>query len=311
MTTGRIGVGLVIVMLIQAFPLVATASEDRLDAAGPDLTRTKLIERMDRLESTVAALAARVVTLEREKQQAQESLKRQQETDAALKSRIESQTASVARPPSLHEQIDPREELRRHDLVNSWGVRAGYQGFPFGQKEGGFFYGIFLDHQLVQQSDGMPWGDLDLELGAGVGRSGNDPVTVNSSVVGAPTKVEFRQRMISIWPNLKYRFSFLQSYGIAPYVTGGPGVWVDIIETPPLVGGLQFATKELAARKLPVIAGASLFEGAQGGAGFDFSLARLNYPVFARIRLGFDYRYSAWTSGQRFSTYSLLLNYNV
>ncbi len=115
--------------------------------------------------------------------------------------------------------------------------------------------------------------------------------------------------MISVWPDLKYRFNLWKSYGFAPYLTGGPGIWVDIIETPPLLGGLQFPTQELGARKLPTIAGADLFEGAQGGAGFEFSLARLNPTVFERMKLGFDYRYSAWTSGQRFSTYSLLLSY--
>jgi len=113
----------------------------------------------------------------------------------------------------------------------------------------------------------------------------------------------------SVWPDLKYRYNHWKSYGFAPYLTGGPCIWVDIIETPPLEGGLQFPTKELGGRKLPAIAGADLFEGAQGSAGFESSLARLNLPVFERMKLGFDYRYSAWTSGQRFSTYSLLLSY--
>ena len=129
-------------------------------------------------------------------------------------------------------------------------------------------------------------------------------------MVGAPTKVDFRQRMISIWPDLKYRYNRWKSYGFTPYLTRGPGIWVDIIETPPLVGGLQFPTNELAKLKLPATEGAGLFDGAQGGAGFEFSLARLNpHPVFERMKLGFDYRYAAWTTGQKFSTYSLLLSY--
>lgn len=310
MITGRIGVGFVIAlwMLMETFSLVASAAENSPDA-GANLTATKLIERMDRLENRVTDLEAQVVSLKHEKTEVQESLKRQQEVDAALKVQMARQTASVAGPPPQGEEIDPREDRPRRDLVSSYGVRAGYQGFPFGQKEGGFFYGIFLDHSLVQQSVGMPSGDLDLELGAAVAFSGNDRVTVNSAIVGEPTKVDFRQRMISVWPDLKYRYNLWKSYGFAPYLTGGPGIWVDIIETPPLEGGLQFPTHELGARKLPVIAGADLFEGAQGGAGFEFSLARLNSRVFERMKLGFDYRYSAWTSGQRFSTYSLLLSY--
>jgi hypothetical protein len=310
MTIGRIGVGFVIALwiLMEMFALVASAGENSPDT-GSNPAVTKLIERMNRLEYRVTGLEAQVVSLNREKMEAQESLKRQQDADAALKSQMARQTASAAVRPSSDQEIDPREDRPRHDLVSSYGARAGYQGFPFGQKEGGFFYGIFLDHLLVQQSEGMPLGDLDLELGAGVAESGTDHVTVNSAVVGAPTVVDFRQRMVSIWPDLKYRFDLWKSYGFVPYLTGGPGIWVDIIETPPLVGGLQFPTKELEARKLPEIAGADLFEGAQGGAGFDFSLARLNLRVFERMRLGFDYRYSAWTSGQRFSSYSFVLSY--
>ena len=238
MTTGRIGVGCVIVLLLmETFSLVAGADESRPDAA-PNLAAGRLLERMDRLENRVTDLEAQVVTLKREKTEAQASLQRQQQVDAVLKSQVEHAAASPADHPPQSEEIDPPTRRQRHDLVSSFGVRAGYQGFPFGQREGGFFYGIFLDHLLVQQSEGMPGGDLDLELGAGVARSGNDEVVVNSAVVGAPTKVDFRQRMISIWPSLKYRYDRWQSYGFAPYLTGGPGVWVDIIETPPLVGGL-------------------------------------------------------------------------
>jgi hypothetical protein len=303
MITGRIGVGCLLLLLSFSPAAIAADAPD----AGPNVTG--LIARMDHLENRVTDLEAQVVTLKREKTDAQESLKRQQQTDTALKSQMALRNVSMPEEPSEDERTDPRDERPRHDLISSYGVRAGYQGFPFGQREGGFFYGLFLDHLLMQRSEGMPGGDLDLELGAGVGFSGNDEVVVNSTVVGEPTKVDFRQRMISIWPDLKYRYDRWQSYGFMPYLTGGPGIWVDIIETPPLVGGLQFPTKELGGRKLPEIAGADLFEGAQGGAGFEFSLARFHHPIFERMRLGFDYRYAAWTTGQRFSTYSLVFSY--
>jgi hypothetical protein len=316
MTTGRIGVGVVFFswLLMGTFASVAAGGEGSADV-GTNRTATKqidaikLIERMDRLEERVTDLETQVVTLKREKTAAERSLRRQEEADSALRSEIARKTASAAELSSQVEPVDPREDRPRRDLISAYGVRAGYQGFPFGQKEGGFFYGFFIDHLLASESDGVPGGDLDFELGAGVARSGNDEITVNSAVVGAPTKVDFRQRMISIWPALKYRYDQWQSYGLTPYLTGGPGVWVDIIETPPLVGGLQFPTKEIGERKIPATAGAGLFEGAQGGAGFELSLARLPHPVFARMKLGFDYRYSAWTTGQRFSTYSLLLSY--
>jgi len=308
MTIGRVQVWLVMTLWVsmQLFPLMADAGGSAPDASA-DTSAAKLLERMDRLENRVTDLETQVATLKREKSEALDSLKRQQDADAKLQAQVASQHASATDPPP---ESGPGDERPQRALLSSYGVRAGYQGFPFGQKEGGFYYGVFLDHTLVQHSDGMPAGDLDFEVGAGVARSGNDKLVVNSTVVGAPTTVDFRQRMISVWPDLKYRFNLWQAYGFKPYLTGGPGIWVDIIETPPLVGGLQFPTPELGARKIPAIAGASLFEGGQGGAGFELSLARLGPTIFERMKLGFDYRYSAWTTGQRFSTYSLLLSYS-
>ena len=240
MNTGRFSIGIVtLCILMEGFWLPARAGGNRTDS----IASAQLLQRMDRLENRVTGLEAQVVTLKREKTAAQESLQHQQDADATLQAQMARNTASVAEEPSERDprvSIDPRDERPRHDLISSYGVRAGYQGFPFGQKEGGFFYGLFLDHLLMQQSEGMPGGDLDLELGAAVAFSGNDELTVNSTVVGAPTQVDFRQRMISVWPALKYRYDRWQSYGFAPYLTGGPGIWVDIIETPPLVGGLQF-----------------------------------------------------------------------
>ena len=243
MTTGRTGAGLMMVFCVLMVASGARAAANLPDAGASDAS-AKILERMDRLENRVTDLESQVATLKREKLEALESLKRQQDADAKLRAQVAG--AGAASADTSHDAIAD-DASPRHPLLSSYGVRLGYQGFPFGQREGGFLYGVFLDHVLVQQSDGMPAGDLDFEFGASVARSGNDKVVVNSTVVGAPTTVDFRQRMISIWPDLKYRFNGLAPYGFAPYLTGGPGIWVDIIETPPLVGGLQFPTPELAA----------------------------------------------------------------
>src|SRR5208282_1456345 len=224
MTTGRIGVGFVIVlwMLMEAFSVVASANEN-IPNTSPDLTATKLIERLGRLENRLADLEGQVATLQHEKMEAQENLKRQQEADAALQSQMAHQTASATVHSPPDEATDPREDRPRHDLVSSWGVRAGYQGFPFGQKEGGFFCGIFLDHELVQQREGMPEGDLDLELGAGVAWSGNDEVTVKSAVVGAPTNVELRQSNDLYLARSEISFKPLEVLRFRALSDGGPG----------------------------------------------------------------------------------------
>jgi hypothetical protein len=66
--------------------------------------------------------------------------------------------------------------------------------------------------------------------------------------------------------------------------------------------------RALAARKLPVDAAANLYEGGQGGGGLEYSLARTGVRLLERVNLGFDYRYSAWTTGERFATYSFSLS---
>ena len=304
MTARRPAVVLVIVSSILMAMLSSASASDNLSNATSEPT----IDRLNRLESRMTELEGQVATLKRENMEAQEKLKGQQEANAVLKSQLAHQPDYSSVQPVHEDPAVARDDRRHRDLISNWGVRAGYQGFPFGQKEGGFFYGLFVDSPLMHHDDGMPGGDLDLEVAGGVSFSGSDQVTVHSSVVGANKNVEFRQRMISIWPGLKYSLDFWKNYGLTPYITAGPGVWVDIIETPPLVGGLQFPTKQLGARKLPAIAGASLFEGAQGGAGFDFKLPTEN-PILERMKVGFDYRYSAWTTGQRFNTYSLLVTY--
>ena len=303
MTTRR---PLVVLAIVSSILVALTNARASDNLSNPASEQT--IERLNRLESRMTELEGQVATLKREKSEAQQSLKNQQEANAALKSQLARQPDYSSVQPVPADPVVARDDRRHRNLISNWGLRLGYQGFPFGQKEGGFFYGLFVDSPLIHREDGMPGGDLDLEVGGGLAFSGNDQVTVHSSVVGANTNVEFRQRMVSIWPGVKYSLDFWKQYGFRPYVTAGPGVWVDIIETPPLVGGLQFPTKQLGARKLPAIAGASLFEGAQGGAGFDFRLPTEN-PILERMKVGFDYRYSAWTTGQRFNTYSLLLTY--
>ena len=129
MTTSRIGIGFAIAlwMLIGPFSLVSSAGENSPDAA------TKLIERMDRLENRVTDLEAQVVTLKREKTEAQESLKHQQEADAALKAQMARQTASAAIQPSSGTSdrssrrspaTRPRQFLRCANRVSRIPIRA-------------------------------------------------------------------------------------------------------------------------------------------------------------------------------------------
>jgi hypothetical protein len=291
-------------------PIVATiltlfaapiANAQPTSAAGaPDVA--SLADRINLLEGRLRAVETEVGELRREKQGMQAQLDRQNHQVAdgiAVVSR-------TARRPA-EAQAETEESAPPSESASAWGTRLGYQGFPYGQKEGGFFYSVFFDRVLFREGEEVPFGDLAAEIAVGVGRSGTDHLESTSDALLEKVKIEYRQTMLSGLPSLKYSLNQWSSYGVRPYLVGGPGIWGDIIESPPLFIGQNPASPQLAARKLPVDAGASIYEGGQGGAGIDFSFARTHVPILERLRLGFDYRYSAWTSGQRFSSYGLSL----
>jgi hypothetical protein len=120
--------------------------------------------------------------------------------------------------------------------------------------------------------------------------------------------LDYRQTMLSGWIGIKYTLNHWEPWGLRPYVIAGPGIWGDVVESPPLFIGQSLPSAALAARKLPTDAAANLYEGGQGGAGFEYNLGRTGVPVLERVNIGVDYRYSAWTSGERFGTYSFSLS---
>ncbi len=282
------------------------SAPDQVPGAAADAA---LADRVGRLEARLQEVESEVDRLKHEKQEVENELDRQRAEAAAPKSMQPVASSASSRPSGMGSAADDRSGLTIPSSVV--GTRLGYQGFPFKQKEGGFFYSFFFDRRLRGETDEtaeLPFGDLDFEIAVGVGRSGTDHVEATSMTLLQTVKVEYRQNMLSAMPSLKYYLNHWAPYGIRPYVVGGPGIWADIIESPPLFIGQNPPAPQFAIRKLPVDASAGLFEGGQGGVGLDFSLARTGVPILERIQVGFDYRYSAWTSGQRFSTYGFSLS---
>jgi cell division protein FtsB len=284
-------------VLIFVFELLwvsaTSASTVTADVAPSAPDPVSVSARLDRLEARLQSVEAEVTKLRQEKQ--------------ALEAALENQTRETASMARKSAESIPATDRRPEVAIPSthWGARIGYQGFPYGQREGGVMYGVFLDHRLLAESDGVPFGDLDTEIGVNVARSGIDHLRTFSQVQLQQVRIEYRQVMLSGWLGLKYYFDRWAPLGVRPYLTGGPGIWGDVIESPPFVIGQTPISGKLALRKLPIDAAASIYEGAQGGAGLEYSLARTRIPIIERLHLAFDYRYSAWTTGQRFSSYSL------
>jgi hypothetical protein len=287
---------------------VASAGPSVPDQGSGTPADAALSDRVGRLEARLQEVESEVDRLKHEKQEVQNELDQQRADAAAPKSGQPVASPASSRPSGMQSDTDDRSTLTIPS--SAVGTRLGYQGFPFKQKEGGFFYSFFFDRRLRGETDEtgkLPSGDLDFEVAVGVGRSGTDHLEATSLALLQTVKVQYQQTMLSAMPSLKYYVNEWAPYGIRPYLVGGPGIWADIVESPPLFIGQTPPARQFASRKLPVDASAGLFEGGQGGAGLDFSLARTRVPVLERFHVGFDYRYSAWTSGQRFSTYGVSL----
>jgi hypothetical protein len=293
-------------------PLLASvpwAAEQAADRAPNGPEPGSLSNRMDRLEAKLLEVETELAQLQREKRTVQQDLDRQKQEAAALK-------VQLAKPDAASHSYRPTPTLEEVEDTPSgfnlpawqWGTRVGFQDFPFRQQQGGFFYSFFVDHRLFSQKEGVPFGDLSAEVSVGMARSGVDRIADFSDVLLEKTQIQYRQTMVSGWIGLKYQLNYLAPYGLRPYVIAGPGMWGDVIESPPFFIGQSLPSKALSNRNLPVVASASIYEGGQGGGGLEFSLARTGLPFIQRVNLGFDYRFAAWVTGDRFATYSFSLS---
>jgi hypothetical protein len=285
---------------------VPSAAAQPVTSAHVATDAASLSDRVDRLAARLQEVETEVAQLRREKQAVQQDLDHQKQEAAALKAQLTQPAASPSYRPS-QTQVAADKPAGHNVPGSQWGTRVGYQDFPYGQQQGGFFYSFFFDHRLFSQEEGIPLGDVSAEINVGIGRSGNDKIPSFSSFFLQTRQIEFRQTMLSGWIGIKYHLNYWAPYGVRPYVVAGPGIWGDVIESPPLFIGQQTPSPTLAGRKLPVDAAASLYPGGQGGGGFEISLARTHMPFLQRVNLGFDYRYSAWSTGERFATYSFSL----
>jgi hypothetical protein len=287
--------------LLASVPSAAQQAGNRA-TTGPDAA--SLSQRVDRLEAQLKEVENQMAELQREKQAVQQDLDHQKQ-----------EAAATAQPMTASYRYRGPQARGNSDLPSSfsppgtlWGARVGYQDFPFRQQQGGFYYGFFVDHRLFSEEEGIPGGDLSTEITVGIGRSGVDRIGDESTVLLEKAQINYRQTMLSGWIGMKYHLNYWAPYGFRPYVVAGPGIWGDVAESPPLFIGQSLPSTALSSRNLPVVASADLFEGGQGGAGFEFSLARTRLPIIERANIGFDYRYSAWTTGERFGTYSFSLS---
>lgn len=294
--------------LVRLLASVAGATEQGVNSPPASPGTASLAERVDRLEARLQQVENEVDQLRREKHALQQQQDRQKQEAAALKAQLAQMSAAALSDRSSRRRNSEDTRVDYTVPGTQWGTRVGWQDFPYHQQQGGFFYSFFIDHRLFSEAEGVPFGDLSAEINVGVGRSGTDQISDFSDVLLIKRQLNYRQTMLSGWISGKYHLNYFAQYGIRPYVAGGPGIWADVIESGPLFIGQSLPSKKLAGLKLPVDAAAGLYPGGQAGGGFEVSLARTHLPYLERLNVGFDYRYSAWSSGERISNYSFSLS---
>lgn len=290
--------------------LLALVSWPRQMLAADGRAMRELADRLGSVEGRVRQLETERAQHQRQMEKTSADLAQERANVVALRQQLQaaSTTASETRSGlSKAEAAMSDLKVRSPGAPSTqWGARFGWQGFPFKQRNnGGFFYGVFVDHRLLAETDGVPFGDLDGEIMIAYGKSEvEDNVKVTTALLG-PQKVQFRQHQVSVLAGGRYFLNlWKKDWGFRPYITGGPGIWVNVVNSPPLLVGQIPHPPEFSAKKLSVPGTAEAFGGGYVGAGWTYSLAGTDLPIVSRLQVGFDYRYNMFATGQRFSMYS-------
>jgi hypothetical protein len=265
-----------------------------------------LAQRLDSVESENRVLRSEVSTLKRQVDSETPTVNAMQTHLTQTMPQHEQKVAAMQQNLATVSSDVKKLQEEEGTPGTEWGARMGWQGMPFHQRHaGGFYYGVFFDHRLLtQETDGIPFGDLDGEIMISYGHSETEENLGVSTALLGPQKVEYRQKVVSINAGPKYFLNLWQKYGLRPYADGGPAIDIAVITTPGLVAGQVPLPPQLAARKLPNVGSADVFGGVWVGSGFQYSLADTGVPIIRRLTLGFDYRHQMLENGASFNMFA-------
>jgi hypothetical protein len=159
---------------------------------------------------------------------------------ARLRQQVDSPTpsAQTAGAPVAADLAPERD----HGTPVQVGFRTGWAESPYAMP-GGLFYSAFLNHLLLSEEDGIPYGHVTGELMAGVILGNHAVTTANlASQLGVTGAVSSSLSTLEIEPTVQYHADFAhlglpQLAGVDPYILGGPGIWVSMMTTPVVVKG--------------------------------------------------------------------------
>ena len=197
-------------------------------ASGSDnaASTTEILQRLDALERQNGELRAEVTRLRSQVDANSQHPQIAQTTEDPVAAGVE------GAPYAAHNRGTPVQV----------GFRTGWSESPYAMP-GGFFYGAFLNHLLLTEEDGIPYGVVTGELMAGVILGNHAVTTANlASQLGVAGPVSTSLLTLEIQPTVQYhadlaRMGLPKLAALDPYVLGGPGIWVSMMTTPVVVKG--------------------------------------------------------------------------
>jgi hypothetical protein len=189
--------------------------------------------------------------------------------------------------------------------TTEFGFRSGWGTAPY-DLPGGVYLGVYADHTLFTEADGVPYGSLSLEgsLGFLQGRKETAQIT---TLLGR-RQARLAVNVIEVEPAFEYRVQSLEN--LEPYALAGPEIFAPLVESPPLTGGQVSLPPQLQRRGLPNATTGTIEGGAGFGLGLRFRLAQLaprGAPFSSQLRqatVGAEWRYHYMARGEQFQQYT-------
>ena len=283
--------------------LIATGFAALALACGPGRALAASADAASRraMEKRIELLEKQNQMLEQQNHAVQDQLSAQKAQIDALRREVEGSVQPVAQlqqeMPEVRQQVAKIEE-RQSDLPFEVGFRTGWAESPY-DMPGGFFYSAYLNHRLLDAEDGIPGGFVSGELMAGV-VLGNHAVT-GANLYGVLTHSAQSSWLdtIEIQPTVQYHLE--PAEWIKPYVLAGPGMWINLLSTPIVVGSKQAGERF---RHYD----ADFQGGGVYGLGFEIPLSALKVAAIQRIlnksHIGAEWRYNEFANGEAFNQYT-------
>ncbi|HUO05600.1 MAG TPA: hypothetical protein VMU16_10435 [Candidatus Binataceae bacterium] len=212
--------------------------------------------------------------------------------------------------PELSQRVSSVER-KQSESSTEVGFRTGWSESPY-DMPGGFFYGAYLNHRLLDRDDGIPGGFVSGELMAGAVFGNHATTSANlTSTLGVTGPSSSWLDTVEIQPTVQYHLEpaalgYEQLSWIKPYALAGPAIYISWMSTPVVVKGNEpgngFRHGD-----------ADVQGGGVFGLGTQLSFSALKMPVVQgilnRTSAGAEWRYNQMGNGEGFNQYTGSLSF--